>query len=263
MARSWGNGATTGLHELGFDMYEELCAELNVQSYRKLPVLSVAPGRPANNKHSQQSAKERNPSLSNVIPDWLDGSVGKIGALGMGEDTAQVTPKEFVEKMMNRMINDNKDDGSSSFKLVLGTCTGVEYQQRDGSKSIRGVRYTVDDKEHTLEASDVIVAAGPWSCKAEQWFENSVQLPMEGVKSTSIVWKPPVDDQGNLKSVDATALFCGEDVRFGTHCASWVFLFVMKILLRQLKYFSIFIPPSTYLQWKCTPVPMEQSTFVE
>eukprot|EP00804_Cyclotella_cryptica_P018067 CCRYP_017606-RA/>CCRYP_017606-RA protein AED:0.03 eAED:0.03 QI:84/1/1/1/1/1/2/396/482 len=217
MARSWGNGVTTGLHELGFDMYEELCAELNVQSYRKLPVLSVAPGRPPSNKGNQQSVKERNPSLSDVIPDWLDGSVGRISPLGLGEDTAQVTPKEFVEKMMDRMMNANCSDGGLSFKLVMGTCTGIDYEEGDGSKSITGVRYTANDKEHTLEASDVIVSAGPWSCKAEHWFENSVQLPMEGVKSTSIVWKPPLDHEGKLKSVDATALFCGEDERFGTH----------------------------------------------
>ena len=42
---------------------------------------------------------------------------------------------------------------------------------------------------------------------------------MEGIKSTSIVWKPPVDEKGNTKidAVEATALFCGEDDRFGTH----------------------------------------------
>jgi hypothetical protein len=38
---------------------------------------------------------------------------------------------------------------------------------------------------------------------------------MEGIKSTSIVWKKP--EEG---SVDATALFCGEDNRFGTHRTS-------------------------------------------
>ncbi len=54
---------------------------------------------------------------------------------------------------------------------------------------------------------------------AEQWFDNAVKLPMEGIKSTSIVWKPPLDDDGNvnLDAVEATVLFCGEDSRFGTH----------------------------------------------
>ena len=65
-----------------------------------------------------------------------------------------------------------------------------------------------------LPADNVIIAAGPWSCAAEDWFQGAVKLPMEGIKSTSIVWKQPE----SMISVDATALFCGEDDRFGTHC---------------------------------------------
>lgn len=213
MARSWGSGSTVGLHELGFDLYEQLCAELNVKSYRKLPVLSVAPGSSRDTK----SIRERNPQLAQagILPDWLDGSVGRISPLGLGDDTAQVTPKEFVDKMLDCMTKDS----SNPVKLVLGTCTGVDCkEENDGSKTITGVRYTHEKEQHTLKASDVIVSAGPWSCQAETWFDNAVQLPMEGVKSTSIVWKPPVDGEGNAKSVDATALFCGEDDRFGTHC---------------------------------------------
>ena len=73
-----------------------------------------------------------------------------------------------------------------------------------------------DSEEEILDADAVVVSAGPWSCQAEDWFEGSgVQLPMEGVKSTSIVWKQPEGEE-----VDATALFCGEDYRFNTHCKS-------------------------------------------
>lgn len=208
MARSWGSGSTTGLHELAFDMYETLCDELQVSSYRKLPVLSVAPGR------DTKSAAEKNPQLaqSGIIPSWLDGSVGKISPLGLGDDTAQVTPKEFVDKMLQRITKDE------NVKLILGKCTGIDYEEDgDGNRSVTGVQYTKDGQELTLPASDVIVSAGPWSCQAEQWFDNAVQLPMEGVKSTSIVWKPQVDKDGNALGVDATALFCGEDNRFGTH----------------------------------------------
>ena len=215
MARSWGSGPTVGLHELGFDLYEQLCRDLEVSSYRKLPVLSVAPGY--SGEQQSNNVKERNPQLAQagILPDWLDGSVGRISPLGLGDDTAQVTPKEFVDKMLDRML---KDD-SERVKLVLGTCTGVDYrEEKDGSKTVTGVQYTCEDEQHTIQASDVIVSAGPWSCQAEDWFEDAVQLPMEGVKSTSIVWKPPVDQEGNVKNVDATALFCGEDDRFGTHC---------------------------------------------
>lgn len=216
MARSWGEGtATQGLHELAFDMYSEMCDELGVESYRKLPVMSVSPGPTSTKKKDN---KKKNPQVADIIPNWLDGSVGRLSPMGWGDDTAQVTPKEFVEKMMEYINQDGKEPG---VKVVLGTCKGVECEDgEDGLKVVTGVKYgNVDEEEKTLQADDVIVAAGPWACQAEDWFEGAVQLPMEGVKSTSIVWKPPVDDDGNSKidAVEATALFCGEDDRFGTH----------------------------------------------
>eukprot|EP00970_Alexandrium_tamarense_P019902 scaffold14599_cov200-Alexandrium_tamarense.AAC.2 len=217
MARSWGDGSVTQqLHELAFDMYEKYCDGndnmLGVTSYRKLPVLSVAPGQKASGKVDVRGI---NPSLARVIPNWLDGSVGRLSPLGFGDDTAQITPKEFVEKMVEYM---NKDGEDSGVKVVLGKCTGIEYELNDDVKVVTGVKYTPSsdgnsNEEKVLKADDVIVSAGPWSCQGEQWFEGAVQLPMEGVKSTSIVWKPPKDED-----VDATALFCGEDYRFGTHC---------------------------------------------
>lgn len=217
MARSWGDGSVTQqLHELAFDMYEKYCDGddnmLGVTSYRKLPVLSVAPGQKASGK---VDVRGNNPSLARVIPNWLDGSVGRLSPLGFGDDTAQITPKEFVEKMVEYM---NKDGEDSGVKVVLGKCTGIEYELNDDAKVVTGVKYTPSsdgnsNEEKVLKADDVIVSAGPWSCQGEQWFEGAVQLPMEGVKSTSIVWKPPKDED-----VDATALFCGEDYRFGTHC---------------------------------------------
>lgn len=209
MARSWGNGSPTQrLHELAFDMYEEMAKELKCESYRKLPVLSVSPGY----QGIQQARKNR--EIDAIFPEWLDGDVGRISALGYGDDTAQITPKEFVDKMI--------EDAGDKIKIVLGTCTGVETEQGSerGNRKVTAVKYQPrSDKEtdeyleeQIMPADCVIVSAGPWSCAAEDWFQGAVQLPMEGIKSTSIVWKQP---EG--ANVDATALFCGEDNRFGTH----------------------------------------------
>jgi glycine/D-amino acid oxidase-like deaminating enzyme len=208
MARSWGDGTPTQrLHELAFDMYQDLAKELNCESYRLLPVLSVSPGYDGIGK------ARKDQQLGGIIPKWLDGKVGRISAMGYGQDTAQVTPLEFVTKMLEAT--------SEQVQVVLGTCTGVETDQGSerGSRKIVGVKYQprtegdAYEEEQILPASTVIVSAGPWSCAAEDWFLGAVQLPMEGIKSTSIVWKQPQDTE-----IDATALFCGEDDRFGTHC---------------------------------------------
>jgi glycine/D-amino acid oxidase-like deaminating enzyme len=210
MARSWGDGSPTQrLHELAFDMYEEMANELGCKSYRKLPVLSVSPG--------YQGIKEarKNRQIDAIFPAWLDGDVGRISVLGSGDDTAQITPKEFVDKMI--------EHAGDKIKILLGTCTGVETDQgsEPGDRKVTAIKYQprtdggVDEyvEEQVLPADCVVVCAGPWSCAAEDWFQGAIKLPMEGIKSTSVVWKQP---EG--VNVDATALFCGEDNRFQTHC---------------------------------------------
>lgn len=241
MARSWGDGSPTeSLHHVAFDMYQSLAQELDCKSYRKLPVLSVPPGADIDLK----SSSTRKGNNDRYMPNWLDGKIGRRGIqiMGMGDDTAQITPKEFVLQMLKTMTgtpDTNDDDNetsqsstSSSFELILGECIGVNTEAlSDNQQKVTGIRYrpvnsnddeeSTDENVQTISAEKVIVSAGPWSCKAEDWFDNVVNLPMEGVKSTSIVWKQPVvttdDGEEEKMDVDATALFCGEDYRFGTH----------------------------------------------
>lgn len=203
MARSWGDGtATQRLHELAFDLYPGICKDIGCTSYRTLPVLSVSPG--------YQGVKEARKKYGPKMPDWLDGEVGRISLMGAGEDTAQVTPHEFVTKMIEAA-------GDKIF-VTLGTCSGIETDQGSerGDRKLTAVKYVPrgEDEEQVLPADAMVVSAGPWSCAAEDWFQGAVELPMEGIKSTSIVWKKPEEKE----DVDATALFCGEDDRFGTHC---------------------------------------------
>lgn len=235
MARSWGDGSPTqSLHRVSFDLYERLATELQCTSYRKLPVLSVAPSSSSSSQGESQH-RNSNPQLSTLIPSWLDGSTGRISAMGYGDDTAQITPREFVQAMLRH--------AADRIQVVQGTCVGVESTEVDDEdqntsgtdvgntrrsnrvQRVTGVRYqtptTRSDDENTssaiLPADCVVVSAGPWSCGAEDWFPaaDSLQLPMEGVKSTSIVWKKPASASS---LPDATALFCGENNRFGTHC---------------------------------------------
>lgn len=203
MARTWGDGTPTQrLHELAFDMYSTIAPTLQCQSYRKIPVLSVSP-----QYDGISAARKQYPDL---MPGWLDGKAGRIAPLGYGEDTAQVSPAEYVEKMLERH--------KTRIRVVTGVCVGVETDQGSerGSRKVTSVQYSSTEKEEasTLPADVVVVAAGPWSCAAEDWFHGAVCLPMEGIKSTSIVWKQPE----SLSSVDAVALFCGPDSRYGTNC---------------------------------------------
>lgn len=212
MARSWGDGSPTqSLHHLAFDLYEELAVELGCKSYRKLPVLSVSPAAGSGSTMNAALQKARE-SLGDIMPDWLDGNMGRIGVMGQGDDTAQITPKEFVEKMIEKSCSDGLVQD-----VILGECIGVDAVSREDGGSgyvVKGVKYIdrQSKQECFMEADVVVVSAGPWSCQAEDWFDNAVELPMEGVKSTSIVWK-----QREGQTTDATALFCGEDYRYGTH----------------------------------------------
>lgn len=241
MGRSWGGDGspTQRLHELSFDLYDQLASKhaSSITSYRKLPVLSVAPSS-SNTKNNLLDQAQQDQTLKSILPSWLDGSVGRIRVMGHGDDTAQVTPVEVVHTMLSA----HPDIVST----VLGRCVGIESaalppmapDTPPGHRQVTGVRYVPttsqesavpnghDDPEAPeilLPADVVVVCAGPWSCMAETWFgtsESPLELPMEGIKSTSIVWKSPSNDNGETQggAVDPTALFCGEDGRYGTHC---------------------------------------------
>lgn len=193
MARSWGDGGSTQqLHNLAFDLYEELAQELGCKTYRKLPVLSVQPGKGAAERAFQSPKKKK------YMPSWLDGNIGGVSVMETGDETAQITPKEFTEALIKH----------SGADVIYGTVNGIELSEDD---EVTGVCYTngSDGEESILKCDAMVVSAGPWSCAAEDWFEG-ISLPMEGVKSNSVVFQ-------SEEKVDATALFCGEDYRFGTH----------------------------------------------
>lgn len=148
MARSWGDGSPTQrLHHLAFDMYSELAKELNCETYRKLPVLSVSPGY----EGVKKAKKDRN--LGPIMPDWLDGSVGRISALGYGDDTAQITPSEFVHKMLERQ--------EGRVEVVLGTCVGVDTDQGSerGSRKVTAVKYR-DNDDTSSDYEEKLLPAG-------------------------------------------------------------------------------------------------------
>jgi glycine/D-amino acid oxidase-like deaminating enzyme len=52
LARNWGSGPTVPLHQLSFDLYASLAGELKLESYRKIPTVSVDGNRSQKSKES-------------------------------------------------------------------------------------------------------------------------------------------------------------------------------------------------------------------
>lgn len=61
LARDWGSGPTTALHKVSFELHAQIAKDLNIESYRKIPVLSVTPGK-------------RSKRTNDLCP-WLDGEL--------------------------------------------------------------------------------------------------------------------------------------------------------------------------------------------
>jgi len=184
LARDWGDATTRQLHKVSFKLHEELAETLDLESYRKLPVLSVAPGK-------------RTSRTKDMCP-WLDGDYADISLMD-ADGGAQVAPHELCTKLMDAAV-------SRGAELRIGNVEGIEtVADASGLEQVTGVK--VDGQ--ILEADKVCACLGPWAAFLEDWLGLSV--PMTGIKSTSVVFKK------KDATVEPYALFCGEDDRFGTH----------------------------------------------
>lgn len=176
------------LHEKSFSLHAGLAKELDIKSFRYLPTVSAS-----------SSSKKRN-EASNA--SWLDGHV-KVSTMDAGSGTAQVTPGELVSKMVSVL-----EAGGS--EVMIDTVTGVVVDSSTKRCVINGV-HTVG---HGIVAADkVVFCMGPWTgALLQDWLsEFEFTLPMEGVKSTSLVYR-------NVEQTDSQhcAVFGDEDVN-GCH----------------------------------------------
>jgi glycine/D-amino acid oxidase-like deaminating enzyme len=180
LAREWGSGPTVQLHQKGFDLHVEVAKKLGITSFRELGVLSVSSTGRRGLLHVSWLDRASRTSL-------LDGAA------------AQVTPLELTEKLME----------SSGAEVRLGTtAVGVDLSDNDAVRQVTGVRCSDGS---VIETDTLVIAAGPWSgVLVEDWFD--VELPMEGVRSTSIVFK----GGGETVQREFKALFCDED-EYGCH----------------------------------------------
>ncbi|KAK0721799.1 FAD dependent oxidoreductase [Lasiosphaeria miniovina] len=100
------------------------------------------------------------PGISDDRPsdlDWLlPGSVREYTEIGTPSDSAQVHPYLLTNKLAQLAE-------ASGVAIVIGSATSIDYSP-DGS-SVASVTYSSRGETTVLEATDVLVAAGPWSSK--------------------------------------------------------------------------------------------------
>ena len=188
LAGGWGDGGVTEeLHRRGFALWEELAEELSLESYRKVKTLQV------------QGGAGRKPSRWN--PSWLD---GEASARAMDESTAQVAPYEYTTKAMAEAVR-------LGAELRTGVhAVGLVFSDEGPQRKVTGVELS----DGSVESADhVVVAMGVWSALLGDWMGDDNAVPLEGIKSTSIVY----EGQELAANDEPFALFCAEDPRFGTH----------------------------------------------
>lgn len=183
LARDWGDGSPTeALHKRSFALHEALAGELGLATYRKIPTLSVVGG---------DGLEAATPLVS-----WLDGEIAMCRMMDE-HGTAQVTPRELCEKLHEGAVK-------LGARAVTGEVVGVLFED-EGARAV-GLEY-VDEttgERRAVEADHVVVAMGPWSTRASEWF--GIKVPMTGIRSTSVMY-----EASDAVMKEPAALFCGED----------------------------------------------------
>lgn len=178
-ARRWGYRTLNvgSLSAKGRLHHEERKAEGTGQEWQKLPKLG---------------GKEVKVKLKKGVPadlDWFDAdSVTGYSEMGTPATTAQVHPYQFTTSMADLAVE-------AGAKVVLGRVTAMDYV---GDHGIRGVTY--EDKAtrhiHTLPATDVIVAAGPWTSHVFP------EAPVEAQRAHSVVITAAVSPYAIFSEID-------------------------------------------------------------
>ena len=140
---------------------------------------------------------------------WLDGEVARAEL--MDDATAQVTPSELTARLHEEAMR------VPGARTVIAEAARVIRERDpddpdpDSNPRVRGVEVRDNDTgEITVIPADVcVVAMGPWSTRASEWFD--VDVPMTGVKSVSLVY-----DASAAVAEEPAALFCAEDAN-GCH----------------------------------------------
>jgi glycine/D-amino acid oxidase-like deaminating enzyme len=171
------------------------CGQIDMYGVLKKDDKNGVSGRSENSESLQKRDKKAIGLLraAGVPPDldWIAAKgIQSYEAMGTPSTTAQVHPYQFTTSMAQLAEE-------SGAKIVYGSAT--EIKQEDGA--VKGVSYKSKDggEERTLDASTVIITAGPWTRTV--W----PKAPISAMRAHSVTIKP-------TRPVSAYALFTSIDL---------------------------------------------------
>jgi glycine/D-amino acid oxidase-like deaminating enzyme len=120
--------------------------------------------------------------------NWFDQDcIKSYSEMGTPSTTAQVHPYQFTTSMAELATE-------AGAKIIFGSVTAID----DFGNAVKGVTY--EDKEtrhiHTLPATDVILAAGPWTSHVFP------EAPIDAIRAHSVVIKADVTPYAAFSEID-------------------------------------------------------------
>lgn len=196
LARDWGGEFAMQ----SFDLHAELGRVLVGTDYRPVETLSV----------SMDGA-----GGGSVLPSWADRCAPEASRLGTTATTAQVHPRKLTEALVEAA----KQGGA---RVEIGIVEGVKTVEVPGGGKeetiVTGVRVNGD----IVPCDKVIVALGPWSAAAAQWFPRSIPRGIHGQKYTSIVVPTKAEETSAtclfVESADHVELYPRHDELYACGC---------------------------------------------
>ena len=197
---------------LSYQLHAELAAKHDGAKrwgYRALNCGSVtAKGRAYPSTNTEESKSEQSRETPQKLPktdqktkprkdaqsipdslDWFDpDTIQGYAKMGDPSTTAQVHPYLFTTSMADLAVE-------AGAKIILGSATALDYTGPHGIKAV-----TYEDKEtkkiHTIPATDVILAAGPWTSHVFP------EAPIAATRAHSVVVKADVSPHAIFSEIE-------------------------------------------------------------
>ncbi|PWN50908.1 FAD dependent oxidoreductase [Violaceomyces palustris] len=156
LALDWHGPTTRSLAELSFELHRSLAEKDEGEKkwgYRQVETMQVS--------FDTSKRSRKRSGLGNGVEDqrlgWLDHEiVTSKSSMGGNGTTAQVNPEDLT----HHLVNEAKAQGVEF--LFDASATGLDLDASGRVKAVR-VEDANSGREHSIKATDVVLAAGPWT----------------------------------------------------------------------------------------------------